>query len=707
MRTLTRNGSAKYGAGAQVSNRSGARNRGSRLDLMRWAVARVPAAVGAATRVSVITALILTLMARYAVPPACAADPQPYRVDMASTNDSDLDSTLKATSELLTLRKSAPVSPFGLIGRGQGDLDRLKTVLDSFGFYQSYVEIRIDGLPLDDPKLGEALTARASGSDAQVKITFSIGPLYHVRRIDIDGEVPKSVDGALGLTTGMPAVAADVLAGGERLQTALEDQGYAFAKVDPPIASEDPPHRVLDVSFHVVTGSQVQIGEIRLRGLLQMHEAFVRKRLLVHTGERYGASKIEQARKDLLGLGVFSSVSVDIGKRADNSGRVPLTFRLRERLQHAASVSAAYSSDLGGSTGVTWTNRNVSGNADQLTLAASAINLGGSATTGIGYDTSAKYLIPEFKQRDQSLQVAVGALRQSLDAYDQTAYTSGVTVNRKLSSIWSVSAGFSAEQERIEQESIDQQCIDREGNVQPCTGPDGTLQKGLQLKRTTFHYTLLALPLSVLYNTTGLDSPLEDARHGMRASLNVTPTLSIGRPKNTQFVITQANVAAYFDLKGVGLGLSRDPGRSVLALRALAGLAAGAGQTSLPPDQRFYAGGGGTIRGYRYQSVGPTFSVSGHPIGGTAINAGTVEFRQRIGTNFGMAVFVDGGQVSANLNPLAGTLRFGAGAGMRYYTPIGPIRLDLAVPVKRRYNDIEHRYTDDAFEIYIGLGQAF
>ncbi len=708
MWTLTRNGRAKHGAGAQVSNKSGDGYGALLFKGLSRALTHAPRGPGAASRLSVTAVLLLTALAHIVAPAAYAADPQPYRVDMASTNDSELDATLKATSDLLTLRKSAPVGPFGLIGRGQGDLERLKTVLDSFGFYQSYVAITIDGLPLDAPTLGEELTARASGDDAQVKITFSIGPMYHVRKVDIDGEVPKSVTSALGLATGMPAIAADVLAAGERLQTALEDQGYAFAKVDPPIAYEDPPNRVLDVSFKVVAGAEVKIGTIRIRGLKNMKESFVRKRLLVHTGDRYGATKIEQARKDLLGLGVFSSVSVDIGKQADSEGRVPLTFRARERLLHGVSVSAAYSSDLGGSTGVTWTDRNVSGKADQLTLAATAINLGGSATTGIGYDTSAKYLIPEFKQRDQTLQVSVGALRQSLDAYDQTAFTSGVTVNRKLSPIWSVSAGFSAEQERIDQESIAQRCIDKSGAPLPsCTDASGNIVEDATLLRQIYHYTLFALPLGILYNTTGLDSPLEDPRHGVRASLNVTPTLSIGRPKNTQFIVTQANVALFLDLKDLGFGFSRDPGRSVLALRALAGIAAGAGELSLPPDQRFYAGGSGTIRGYRYQSVGPEFSVSHNPIGGTAINAGTAEYRQRIGQNFGMAVFLDGGQVSANLNPLAGTLRFGTGAGVRYYTPIGPIRLDLAVPIARRKDALTGRYTDDAFEIYIGLGQAF
>jgi translocation and assembly module TamA len=101
--------------------------------------------------------------------------------------------------------------------------------------------------------------------------------------------------------------------------------------------------------------------------------------------------------------------------------------------------------------------------------------------------------------------------------------------------------------------------------------------------------------------------------------------------------------------------------------------------------------------------VGQLFP-NGNPQGGTAINAGTVEYRQRIGTNFGTAVFLDAGNVSKNLDPLNGALKFGTGAGLRYYTPIGAIRLDVAVPLERRTT---HPNPDDRFEIYIGLGQAF
>jgi translocation and assembly module TamA len=442
-----------------------------------------------------------------------------------------------------------------------------------------------------------------------------------------------------------------------------------------------------------------------------MKEEFVRKRLLVHPGEQFSASKVEAARKDLLALGVFSAVSVRVADKADSEGRVPIAFNTRERLQHAVSVSAAYSSDLGGSTGVTWTKRNVSGKADSLTLSADAIHLGGgTASNGIGYDVSGKYLIPDWKLRDQSLQTSVGAIKQYLDAYDQTAYTGGVVVSRKLSSIWSISVGFNIEEEHILQHecSKEQNCILEQTCVLP--PPDLPPQDDPCINQG-FSYTLLALPITALYNTTGLDSPLQDATHGFRISFGVTPTFSIGHP-NAKFFITQATGSLYWDLKN--LGLSDKPGRSVLALRALAGLAAGADQFALPPDQRFYAGGSGTIRGYRYQSVGPQFA-NGNPIGGTAINAGSAEYRQRIGTNFGTAVFVDAGNVSKNLDPLGGALRFGVGAGVRYYTPIGPIRVDIAVPIRKRGATTTQNAGgstttvrgDDSFEIYIGLGQAF
>jgi translocation and assembly module TamA len=137
----------------------------------------------------------------------------------------------------------------------------------------------------------------------------------------------------------------------------------------------------------------------------------------------------------------------------------------------------------------------------------------------------------------------------------------------------------------------------------------------------------------------------------------------------------------------------------VLAFRALVGQVSGSGVFGLPPDQRFYAGGTGTVRGYRYQSVGPLFA-DGKPTGGNAVSAGTIEFRQRFLESWGAAAFIDVGQASADGKPLSSNLREGVGAGLRYYTPIGPIRLDFAMPMTPVRGG-------DSFEVYIGIGQAF
>ncbi len=607
---------------------------------------------------------------------AHAADPQPYKIDWTSSRDKAIDSTMKLSSQLETLRETAPVDPFGLIARARGDIKRLQTVLQSFGYYDGSVTIKINGMDLDSEDLGNVLGALPKKSDARVQIVPTLGPLFHVGHIEIKGGLPPGFEQKLHLATGAPAVASKVLAAGAMLQTALQDAGYAFAKVDQPIAYERPTRKVLDLAFAVAAGPRVRIGQIRIEGLKEVRESFVTRGLVVHTGEQYDAATIEKAREDLLGLGVFSAVSVELGK-ADSAQSVPITFVVQEAKRYAVGVSAAYSSDLGGSTGFNWSDHNVFGSGQQLTASATAINLGGSASTGLGYDANVGYSIPDFHRPDQTLGYSVMALRQALQAYTQTGETAGTSLNRKLSSVWSVTTGLSYEHEIIDQE-----------NVQ-------------------YHYNLLMLPLSAAYDSTELVSPLDDPTHGFRISMSLTPTLSHGgATPGKVYTVVQGSIATYFDVHKLLAG--DPPGRTVIAARALSGAALGATQFSLPPDQRFYAGGSGTVRGYRYQSVGPEFA-DGDPEGGTSMEAVNLELRQRVGTNFGFVTFVDGGGVSSRsggvspggvASPSGSLYRVGVGAGVRYYTSIGPIRFDFALPTKRRPND-------DRFEIYIGLGQAF
>jgi translocation and assembly module TamA len=621
----------------------------------------VPEAVRRARRARALpSALALSALAAQF---AHAANPQPYKIDWSSSGNDAVDSLLKSTSQLETLRKTAPTDPFGLIARARGDVPRLQTVLQSFGYYDGAVTITINGMGLNSVGLGTTLSALPKNTDAHVRIDPTLGPLFHVGRIDVKGTLPPGMRRRLPLSPGAPAVASDVLAAGATLQSALQDSGYALAEVRKPIAYERPAQHVLDLTFPVTTGPRVRIGTIRVQGLKNVHESVVRRRLLVHTGQQYDAAAVEKARQDLLALGVFSTVSVKMGK-PDAEDRLPITFVVHEAKRYTVGLSAAYSSDLGGSGGINWSDRNVLGNGDQLTTSATAINLGGSATTGIGYDAIIGYSIPDFRRRNQTLGFQVRGLRQALLAYTQTGETAGASLSRKLSEVWTLTAGVSYEHEIVDQVGVG------------------------------YRYDLAMLPLSAYYDSTDLASPLMDPTHGLRLSLNLTPTFSYGGA-GKKYIVVQGSIATYYDIHHV---LTADPpGRTVLAARLISGVALGATQFSLPPDQRFYAGGSGTVRGYRYQSIGPQFPNTDIPMGGTNMEAVNLELRQRVGTNFGFVAFVDSGGVSS---PSGSVYRVGVGTGIRYYTSIGPIRFDVAFPTRRRPGD-------DRLEIYIGLGQAF
>ena len=598
----------------------------------------------------------LLVSALMAAPSARGADPQPYTVELAKTGETALDQALRDSSNLLSLQKEAPVGPFALVTRARDDAGRLMTALNSYGHYAAKVSVRIAGRDVDDPALPAAL--EAATAPVTVDVGIQPGPVFRLRRIALDGAVPPEGRAALKLAPGAPAVAGDVLAAQGRVLEALRKSGHALAKVDAPVAMLDAVAQVLDVSYKVDAGPQVNLGPIGVGGLVRVDQGFVRRRLLVHPGQRFDPDEIERARQDLAQLGVFATVRARAAERLDAAGDLPLDFDVTERPRHAVGFTASFSTDLGASAGVTFQHRNLFGRAEQLNLGAAVTQLGGSASRGQGYNATASLLKPDVWARNQNVQVNLQVIKENLDAYDRTAALAGVTLSRKFSQVWTASIGVQGQQSRI-------------------------LQQG-----ASRDYTLAQLPLGLRYDSTGTEGLFEPT-HGIKAAATVTPTASLAG-SGADFAILQLQGSTYFDL-----GAS---GRSVLAVRGLVGSVQGASTFQLPPDQRFYAGGGGTVRGYKYQSIGPRFRDN-RPTGGTSLTAATVEFRQRFGESFGAVAFVDAGQVSTGSAGFGG-LRAGAGVGARYYTAIGPIRLDVAVPLNKRNGD-------DMLEVYIGIGQAF
>ncbi len=585
-----------------------------------------------------------------------AANPQPYTVVIAPTDNDALNKALTSASSLVSLRESAPVGPFPLVARARGDVERLEKVLHGLGYYAATVDVRIGGRLLDDPALLNTLDD--STDTVAVKVAVAPGPLFHLRHIALTGDAPPGVAEALGLEPGAPAVASDVLAAGARVLGALRDSGHALAKVDSPIATLDPAARVLDVSFTVHAGPMVDLGPISISGLTRLHESYLRRRMNLHDGERYSPEAIAKARGDLAATGLFTTIRVEPATELDASGRLPVAVVVKERKLRTVNLGASFSTDEGGSLNAGWTHRNLFGNAEKLTISGAVTQLGGTANRQPGYNLGTTLVLPDWHRRDQSLTFNIGAIREYLDAYDRTGVLGGAVLARRLNPHLTASVGLSAIVEEVTQE--------------------GT--------RNT--YRLAQVPLKLVYDST---TSVLDPTTGSRASVSLTPTFSLANGSSSTFLIGQAAGSTYLDFG--------TKGRSVLALRALVGVVQGAGVFGIPPDQRFYAGGSGTIRGFRYQSLAGRFA-SGRPIGGNAIDVGSVEFRQRIGGSWGAAAFLDAGQTNGDGIPFSGALKVGAGAGVRYFTSIGPVRVDVAVPLTR-----ERRA--DAFEVYIGLGQAF
>lgn len=586
-----------------------------------------------------------------------AADPQPYAVAIDDTGSSELNAVLRASSQLSQLRESAPAPPFGLIQRARADIPRFQTALDSFGYYQNKVTVTIDGLALTDPGL-PAVLEKATAS-VPVHVIIEKGPLYHLGTVKVDGAVPQSARNVLNLHSGDPAVAASVLDAGARMQVALQEDGYALADVAPPIAFADDEKHLIDVTFKVDAGRRARIGEIHFKGLKDIHASFVRKALIIKPGDLYRPSRIEEARQALMALGAFSGVTVEAAHVISPDGRIALTFDVAERARHTVTLSGIYSTDLGVSLSAGWSHHNLFGNAEELNLKAAGTGLG-TASRGLGYNLSAQFIKPLFLEPNQTLELSLSSVKQQLESYDQTAQTLAAYVRRKFSNLWSGGVGVSLLYDQVTQQGV------------------------------TRLYQLASLPVTVNYDSTGIKDILGDSISGARLSLAVTPTQSFGAGSLT-FAVLQASGSTYFDLSGNG--------RSVVALRALAGSILGGSNLQVPPDQRLYVGGSATVRGYAYQSVGPQFA-DGKPMGAKSVDAATAEFRQRIGKDWGGVAFVDAGQASASGPPLSGAVRVGAGVGARYYTAIGVVRADVAVPLTPVRGG-------DSFELYIGLGQAF
>lgn len=594
------------------------------------------------------------VLAVFAGPAARAADPQPYVVRFAPTEIAGLESLLRDASALVRLQGEEPVAPAALIARARADRDRFAAVLRSQGHFAGEVAIRAGVLDLTDLAAAAAIASLPADPRVEIEVAVTPGPLYTIASVTLAG-----VEGLpVALAVGDPARGADILAAEAALLEALRRDGHAYARLGERTLTVDHADRTMTVALRIEPGPRVAIGRVAVEGLARIDRGFAEWLVAARAGRPYSPAELERTRRDLLDLGAFATVRARLAPAPGPDGTADITLETVERPPRRIEFGGAYATSEGASLRAAWRHRNLFGRAERLELGAEVSGLLERGFGDLGYRLDGRFARPHILARGQTLRLDAGVLRERTDAYDRIAVTGGAALERRLSDRLSGSLGLSFERSRVEQAGV------------------ATID------------TFVGVPATLTWENAG--NPLDSVR-GTRARLELTPYPGF-LGSTLAYTSLRASGSGYLDLAGNG--------RSVLAARLIAAAAFGQSRDGLPADRRVYAGGSGTVRGFAFQSIGPR--ADGRPLGGTTMLAGGIELRQRIGESWGAVGFVDAGGVGEERAPdLPSRLAVGAGVGVRYYTAIGPVRADVAVPITGK------RPGDAGWQLYLGLGQAF
>jgi translocation and assembly module TamA len=582
-----------------------------------------------------------------------------YKVELTPIEDKVLEGAAKASSLLIELEKKPPDSLYGLYRRAQDDRPRIEKALRSSGYYDGQVSILIAGRSVDEPAPTEG-EAEAK-APIPVKIEIRPGPLYHLREISVTGAEQLPTKLRTALAAGAPGRAADIKAEQDRLLNAVMAQGYPFATVKLEPALVDHKDRTMSVHYVVDPGQWAAIGEIRVKGLDRVDADFMDRRVAGFENMAYAPSVITKLRDDLRSIDVFDSVKITPAASLDESGRLPLAVEVVERPRRFVGFGANYSTNDGAGAKAYWGHRNLFGGGEHLRLDGQVSGIGENSWSEVNYGLSADFMKPDFLRQRQSLHSNLALLQEyDPETFDRKAATLLLGLDRRLTDTLSVSFGGEAEFARI-------------------TDHDNGETKNFRLFGPTGAINL------------DTSNDLLNPTKGFRASLtgSAFPEL-LG--SNQDVFQTRASGSSYLDLSGEG--------DLVLAGRLTVANVFGGSVDELPKDRLLYAGGGGSVRGYEFRTISPR-DKDGDFTGGRSLVEGSIELRYRFLDDYGVVPFFDAGTVTKEVYPsFDEKVRYAAGLGFRYYSPIGPIRADIAVPLNP-----DHDQAPVAF--YISIGQAF
>ncbi|WP_249138380.1 autotransporter assembly complex protein TamA [Phenylobacterium montanum] len=525
--------------------------------------------------------------------------------------------------------------------------ERAIAVLRSEGYYDYEVT----------PDIGE-------GDTPQPFIRVTQGPRSkianpHIEWIDAPpaAEVQAAAEKAMALSPGAPGRAEDVIAAEGRIVATLQKSGYADADARPRQVIVDHADQTVQPAYRIAAGGLVRMDGVELKGASRTRLAWIRSLAPWKAGQVYRPRDVAVLERRLTDTGAYDSVTVALAPSADaKDGRRPVVVSLADRPKGTLELGASYSTTEGAGVDSRWIVYNRLGFADTLTTSLVVAQLDSRAQVELA--------LPDWRQPERTLKLTAALYRDDTTAYLSQGAVISADLTRKYSKISFLTYGLSVDgSETDEKEAANLVTLNRRRNLATLAG-------------------------LVAFNLDKSNDPLNPTA-GWRISASAQPTYAVGDGP-VAFLKAWVQGSAYLPLGG---------DNTVIASRAKIGSIFGGNIPLVPAPSRFYAGGGGSVRGYAYQAVGPRYPDN-TPEGGLSIVEASVELRQHIKGPWGVAAFIDAGAAGKQVNPDFTHPDIGIGLGLRYNLGFGPIRVDIGTPLVRRNGD-------SPVQLYLSIGQSF
>ncbi|KAF0182640.1 MAG: BamA/TamA family outer membrane protein [Hyphomonadaceae bacterium] len=550
------------------------------------------------------------------------------------------DDTRDAIRRVLPDREE-PQSLFDAERLAEEAAQRARAFLRSEGWYAATVEPVAEETP---PRALVRITPGARFAFAAPLVTFE-GGIDEVSTAAVRKEIGR-------VAVGKPARAADVIAAELAAVAALRARGYAHAKALPRRTVVDHATTSMTSQFQFAVGDRLRLGAVTVEPPGALQPAFAARAANWKTGDYFDPEKLQQLRRDLASTGAFSVVGARLAAQPNTDGLTDVIVTLEEAKPRVIEVGVGWSTTEGFGLEAEWTRRNITRRADALVV-----------KTVLGEEQqslTAELTRPNAFGPGRAGQFSAGVSHDETGPFARNGVFVSSAVNAADRLRYAISYGVTASADFYSQ------------------------AEGVENA-----YVLSAFG-EVRRDET--DTPL-DARRGYLLQLRAEPSISTG-DATVAFVRAVAQARVYHTFSGAD--------RYTLAARTRLGWVEPVlgDDNDLPLDRRFYAGGGGSVRGYAFNSIYPdTMTKTGVAPGGRGLLEVSGEARARFTQRIGAVAFVDGGAAFRNLDD-AGDMRWGVGVGARYDLGFAPLRFDIAMPV-------DPRPSDSRAAFYVSIGQAF